>query len=506
MDRIPTAPWPDGTPPDPERVDDSARAAVLSSFGFEALEDDPEMQRIVRFAARLCQTRTSTVSIVEEQRQRFIAREGIDISETPRPVSFCGHAMMSGEVMVVPDATKDDRFADNALVTHQPKIRFYAGAPLISAEGAPIGALCVIDYEPRPEGLTDLQKEGLSVLRDAVMRRLHARRRDIMQDAELRRSENKLTALADSIPDIAWSTDAAGETDFLNRRWYEFTGLDPSVPPSNAVTDSAFHSDDVDAYREAWGQALESGEPFEQELRVRRADGTWRWMISRGLPVRDSDGESTIWFGTLTDIDDGHRLSESRDLLARELSHRIKNIFAVISGLVLLRARNRPEYKDFASELGEAIRALGRAHDFVRPLGSEKGNELRGLLDVLMAPYGIRDGKQVEVHGVTVAMGKRAATPLALIFHELATNSAKYGALSREEGRVRIELAEAGDTITIDWRETGAPGSEPPEHAGFGSQLLDMSVRSQLDGSMEREWGEDGLKVHLAIPTASLAL
>ena len=123
-----------------------------------------------------------------------------------------------------------------------------------------------------------------------------------------------------------------------------------------------------------------------------------------------------------------------------------------------------------------------------------------------MAPYGIGEGKQVSVSGVTVKLGKRAATPLALIFHELATNSAKYGALSREEGQVTIDLAERGDTILIDWDESGAPGAKPPEKDGFGSQLLDMSVRSQLDGSMDREWNDDGLKVRLLIPAKSLAL
>ena len=506
MRLVPTAPWPKAKAPDPAQLEDEVRLPVLAAFGMDALEDDAELERIVQFAAKLCDAPTSLVSIVEEERQRFLARQGLDVKETPRPTSFCGHAMLGDTVMIVPDAQEDERFADNPLVTGDPHIRFYAGAPLITSEGAPVGALCVIDTKARPEGLTPLQAEGLTVLRDAVMRRLHARRRDLVADARLKSSEDQLSALADSIPDIAWSTDKKGEINFFNRRWYEFTGLDPAGALSNAAAFKAFHPDDAAAYSAAWDASYEAGEPFEQEFRVRRADGTWRWMLSRGVPLFDSAGKASQWFGTLTDIDDGHRLSESRDLLARELSHRIKNIFAVISGLVVLRARNRPELTEFAAELGEAIRALGRAHDFVRPLKSEKGSELRGLLSVLMAPYGIGEGKQVSVSGVTVKLGKRAATPLALIFHELATNSAKYGALSREEGQVTIDLAERGDTILIDWDESGAPGAKPPEKDGFGSQLLDMSVRSQLDGSMDREWNDDGLKVRLLIPAKSLAL
>src|SRR5690606_8915252 len=149
----------------------------------------------------------SLVTIVEEQRQRFLARTGVDARETPRPTSFCAHAMLESAPMVVTDATQDPRFADNPLVTGEMGIRFYAGAPLVASEGTPLGALCVIDFEPRLEGLTQFQIEGLSVLAEAVMRRLTFERQARAADAHLSRSEQRVRQLAEHLPVYAWAAD-----------------------------------------------------------------------------------------------------------------------------------------------------------------------------------------------------------------------------------------------------------------------------------------------------------
>src|SRR5690606_13749270 len=128
------------------------------------------------------------------QRQRFLARRGIDARETPRDASFCAHAMLLESAMEVPDARDDPRFAANPLVTGAPHIRFYAGQPLRSEEGIPLGSLCVIDREPRPGGLTDLQREGLEVLARSVMLRLRIQREGLASARELEQNEARLRA------------------------------------------------------------------------------------------------------------------------------------------------------------------------------------------------------------------------------------------------------------------------------------------------------------------------
>lgn len=494
--------WPSRTPADPARSEEHDRARVIAAHGVDAVEDDPELTRIVEFAAQLCEVPVSLVTVVEEQRQRFLARTGVDVRETPRPTSFCAHAMIERAPLVVPDATQDPRFADNPLVTGDKGIRFYAGAPLISSEGTPLGALCVIDFEPRPDGLTEFQKEGLSVLADAVMRRLTFERQARAADAHLSRSEQRVRQLAEHLPVYAWAADAAGDIDYANQPFLEFCGT-----TDVAAIDFArlVHPDNLEEVREARRISRETASRWEARAQVMRHDGIYRWMILRAWPVTIGDEPPEAWFGAAVDIDDLHRLSDSRDLLARELSHRIKNIFAVVSGLVAVRSRAWPEAKEFADELQSTIRALGRAHDYVRPFEGRKGSSLHGLLEDLLEPYRDAQGGKVSVLGDDCTIGEKAATPLALIFHELATNSAKYGALGRAAGTVSIHVSGCGETIVADWFEKGlSPGDRDTAGEGFGSRLLRMAVEGQLGGKFERRFEDDALHVTLTLSRASV--
>lgn len=473
------------------------RNIALQAYGLDALEDDPELAKIVSFASRLCSVPIALVSLVEDERQRFLARQGLDARETPRSSSFCAHAMLLGSIMEVRDATRDERFHTNPLVTGTPHIRFYAGHPLRSPEGVPLGALCVIDDKPRPDGLTEFQREGMAVLADAVMRRLRSRRETLAAKRELEYSEGQFKALADSIPAIAWSADAEGNFDYFNKQLIEFTGFGPDQ--------TTVHPDDLVQMKQAWAQSLENGEEFQHELRLQRHDGEYRWMMARTVPVKNAAGRIIRWFGTAVDVDELHRISESRDLLAKELSHRIKNIFAVVAGLISLSVRRKPEHKEFGDELVQTIRALGRAHDFVRPAEHAADGNLQGLLEELFAPYGTGDYARIKVAGDEVKIGSRAVTPLALVFHELATNSAKYGALSIQEGSIGLEILDDGDMVTLLWREKDAPPGELKTAEGFGSRLIDMSVSGQLAGSWERHWEGTGLFVELHLSKKALA-
>lgn len=497
--------WPARKGPDAALCGDADRLTVLASYGLDDLAGDAELQRIAAFAASLCGAPMAMVSLVEAERQLFLARIGLEEGETPRAVSFCAHTMMQGDLMIVPDARQDVRFADNALVTGAPHIRFYAGAPLISVEGAPLGALCVVDTQPRDGELTDLQREGLEVLARAVMQRLMIERQDRAALAVTRKRERELQNMLDSVPGIAWSCDGDGNFDMFNARWQEATGREP---PRTADQWQPFvHPDDYEAARTIWDKAVGGASLFTDEWRLLLADGNFRWVLARAVPALDEDGASR-WFGTLIDIDDAHRLSELRELLAHELAHRIKNIFAVVSGLIIMRARGRDDVQPFADEIGATIRALGTAHDYVQPHSGRTSDDLVGLLHDLLAPYQDGEGARVRIGGDTVPLGVRAATPLALIFHELATNSAKYGALGSPDGHVAIavDANEVNDVpICIEWREY-VPGFTVPEDgpSGFGSRLLKMSVEGQLGGAMERTYESDGLHVVLRVPRSAL--
>ena len=479
----------------PEMGSEDLRLTVLSHYEFDSLQDDAELQRITAFASKLCGTQMSFVSLVDHERQHFIAREGSDMEGTPRAQSFCAHAMHGSEIMEVVDAREDNRFRDNPLVTKDDGIRYYAGAPLVSNEGLPLGSLCVIDNAARTEALTAFQREGLEVLAQAVMRRLKARR-DILE------REHRTAVIADHIPDILWSGDNDDNFDYFNRRWSEFTGTTPPAQAKDWM--SLIHPDEADSALESWTASRTSGDPFESEYRLLAQSGDWRWVISRALPLKGIDGKVQRWFGTITDIHDQREASEQRDLLARELSHRIKNIFAVVGSLAQLKSRDHPEAKDFATSFGEAISALNRAHDYVRPGASASRDTLHGLLRELAKPYTVGGRNSVTIEGEDVPIDPKSATPLALVFHELATNAAKYGALHEGTGTVLMASRIEGENVVVDWVEQGGADASDPGEDGFGTRLISMTVQGQLGGKLEREFGEGGFRARIELPLAAL--
>lgn len=494
------------------QIDEAARNAVLASYDLAALRDTHELRAIADFAGALCDAPIALVSLVEELRQTFVARTGLDATETPRETSFCAHAMLGGTIMEVCDATLDPRFVDNPLVTGDPRIRFYAGAPLVNEDGVPLGALCVIDTVARPTGLTPLQRAGLVVLAANVMARLRDSRDAILwrhaeRDAKraLSDSENRFRTLADTMPQMVWSTLPDGYHDYYNARWYEFTGV-PAGSTDGEGWNGMFHPDDQQRAWARWRQSLTSGEPYQIEYRLRHADGTYRWVLGRALPIRDGSGAITRWFGTCTDIHEQKLALEEREVISQELSHRIKNIFSVIAGLVTFSARARPEFATIAADLRERITALGRAHDFVRPHSAhsqptQRQDSLKGLLAELFAPYQEAGAARLAIDGDDVVIDDRSATPLALLFHELATNATKYGALSVPDGRVRVTSAQQGEMRLLRWRELGGPEiRQPPAGGGFGTQLIELSAVRQLGGSVTREWRPEGLEVTISVP------
>ncbi len=151
-----------------ERLAELRRHEILDT------PDEPEYGDITFLAAQICGTPAALISFVDSDRQWFKARVGVETRQTPRDISFCAHAINHPGLMIVPDATADERFADNPLVTVDPKIRFYAGAPLVTPRGYALGTLCVIDQEPRE--LAPNQKRALGALARHVIALLHLRR------------------------------------------------------------------------------------------------------------------------------------------------------------------------------------------------------------------------------------------------------------------------------------------------------------------------------------------
>ena len=194
------------------------------------------------------------------------------------------------------------------------------------------------------------------------------------------------------------------------------------------------------------------------------------------------------------------KLGEARDradLLAKELNHRVKNIFAVILAIVQMSARDKPEAKDVTKAISERIRALLTAHEVSQGALDRELASLEALVETTLAPY--RSKTQVAtVSGPEVLLPAKRITPLGLVLHELTTNAVKYGAWAKG-GQIEVAWQIKGDTVHLLWREHGITIDGDPERRGFGSMLMDSAAR-QFDGSVSREFAPDGLRVEIRLP------
>ena len=490
------------------------RVSALRGYGILDTPREEAFDKVVRLIARVFDAPIAVVNLIDTDRQWFKAETGLGVRETPLETSFCAHALLQQDGMVVPDATEDPRFQCNPLVTGEMGLRFYAGRLLKTPEGLPLGTLCVLDDKARPEGITDLQSETLDVLADLVMEQITLRRSErerAIGEAALDVSEARFAAIADSMPQMVWSTRPDGFHDYYNARWYEFTGM-PAGSTDGEGWNGMFHPEDQDRAWTLWQHCLATGDHYEIEYRLRRHDGLYRWTLGRAMPIRHADGTIVRWFGTCTDIDDLKRMEQGKELLSQELSHRIKNIFAVVSALIALSAREYPEAKAFAVAVRDRIAALARAHEFVRPHTEVSrptvgAMTLHAFLEALFRPYAADDGSaRVRLSGDDARFDDQAATSVALLFHELATNAAKYGALSLPGGHVDLETRLIDDRFVLTWSERGGPPvTGKPERSGFGSSLATVSVEGQLGGRLERNWAPGGLIVVADLPSTALS-
>ncbi|MBT8427863.1 MAG: chemotaxis protein, partial [Erythrobacter sp.] len=190
-----------------------------------------------------------------------------------------------------------------------------------------------------------------------------------------------------------------------------------------------------------------------------------------------------------------------RDLMIREMNHRVKNLFSVISAMVTISSRGEDDVKEFATALRDRIHALGRSHALTtpRPEGKRGEVQLKELVETVLQPS--RNGQKITMPASVVEVGDEQVTSLALIFHEWATNSAKYGALSSEDGAINVDWQVDDGEISIRWIEWG-PASEGEDTAGFGTRLIETAAR-QLHGTATGEVTEEGYRRTLVYPTSS---
>ena len=329
-----------------------------------------------------------------------------------------------------------------------------------------------------------------------------------------------MSSTADSLKPLLWhpknlvrAIEAAGvtlwswnvDTDALamDDHAYDLWGIPQGTDVCFEDLSAHIHPADRDRVRAAFNATRALIGAYEIDFRIMIGDEL-KWISARGQG--DDEGMvERIMFGIFIDVTGRKQAEEGRELLAGEMSHRVKNLLTIAAGLTAITSRSTSTTNDMARELTLRLTALGRAHDLVRPVPgqSEAASVLLGdLLTVLLAPYddlGAFSGR-IRVSVPRMRVGDATTNILALVVHELATNSLKYGALSVDTGTLDVSCSAHDEAVTIVWTESGGPKVTPPSKVpGYGTKLIERSVTGHLRGTIDYVWASEGLVVTLKV-------
>jgi PAS domain S-box-containing protein len=329
------------------------------------------------------------------------------------------------------------------------------------------------------------------------------------QQGRLRRSAIRLEAVLEASNLGAWQWSPKTDREEVLGRWAEMLGYgQEEIEPNSSTWRRLLHPEEKDRVILSLDRHLRGEtEVFSEEHRLRHKDGHWVWVLDSGRVVeRDAEGNPELVIGIHLDITERRVAEEQMRAVSLEVDHRSKNLLAVVQSLISMTKAE--DLSGFKLALRGRIHALARAHDLLSR-SRWRGADLRAIAEEELCAYDTAKSDRIVIRGPQAMLGAPAIQALAMTFHELATNAAKYGALSVPEGRLRLEwrIPEEGTTFEILWAETVPPGHcGKPDDAGmgFGSRLVAMMIETQLGGELITDWTKHGLCCRIHVPKALL--
>jgi len=315
---------------------------------------------------------------------------------------------------------------------------------------------------------------------------------------QLRQSE-RMRSLALAAGQMgSWEWNVARGSIVWDQGQCEIFGVDPStfVPTLESIQ-PLINPEDFELLDRSFRKITKTTNTFQTEFRVLRPNGDVRWCTGTAAASFDEMGRPIWLSGVTSDITERKRAEERQILLAEEVDHRARNVVAVVQSI--MRLTRADSIDDYIGALDGRIGALSNAHRLLA--GSRwEGADLTRLVEEEFAPYRASGNERVKSRGPNVLLPPATAQTIALALHELATNAAKYGALSVDPGYVELTWQTEPGKLELVWTESGGPQIGPPDRRGYGSRAIVAGIERQLGGLVNFDWQASGLRCTLCVP------
>jgi two-component system, chemotaxis family, CheB/CheR fusion protein len=323
-------------------------------------------------------------------------------------------------------------------------------------------------------------------------------------DVALQVSEARFSAIVKQATVGVAETDLSGQYILTNARYREVVGRSEEELLALRLHDLV-HPEDMRPDQDLFDRVTAEGKAFEREMRLVRPDGTFVWVQNNVSPLVGLDRKPYRVLTITLEIGERKRAEEQKSLLLGELDHRVKNILSIISAVIAQTLKTSTSPESFGVTMEGRIAAIARAHSLLTE-GGRGAVSLRDLVLTELAPFD-RANEPISVTGPPVELTPRAGLALAMAIHELASNAAKYGALSTSTGKLsvawRLDPREAG-MLHLQWIESGGPPlTEPPSRRGFGTTLIERTLSHELDAVVKREFLAAGLRCTIDMPSTA---
>ena len=385
--------------------------------------------------------------------------------------------------------THDELDAEYRIIMRDGTVRHVAGRGLVisrQADGKPHILINVVtDVTERAKAEEHLSEYGKS----------------------LANSKARFEALVEATAQIVWSATPSGAVIEDSPSWRAFTGQSQQQFLGHGWLD-AVHPDDRDRTRRAWLEAVEKHQQYQIDYRLEHSEGGYRWTRARGVPLMTASGVVVEWVGMNEDIDDRVKRNEQLAIVTRELSHRTKNLLAVVQSIARRTFAEEGVAPPKVNTFLNRLQGLAVSHDLLVH-GNWSGVLLEDLVREHLKPFVAADDSVLDIDGPRINIAPAAAQNLGLALHELATNAAKYGALRPGAGKLRIRWSlssnENGEVLDFHWSEDMKLANLTTGANGFGSQLLDRIVGASLGGRTDYRITADGVDWRLVAPLDTLS-